>query len=679
VPEIGDQSYIIGSNVVDFLHTPLVHRSLEELHVENSIYETKHQFDMIHDYRRNPNYTYKNLCKADGEEADDDNLDEQEASPGIIMMLEAENLSADLSSIGDVKTAVSSALKTVGFQILTGSALPPLERAYSETASNFAFILKEGYVVVRAFSENRHVSFDIHLWSAFGKHEAAKKALVASVGGKMDSVTSYRIVAGGMFGVSTWKEDVKSRGPKVTQKCEEPTAAEPPLSKTDTESTAVAIKAGVSLIQDKNAITTVLCGYETEPCNSIKLLEKDENIKEVVPLYTCPGLMADDQSFDDRQAGIFKCKESTVKALDASLAGEDRKLSAIVLDKSAPKVMGKILGQILFRIFRGQKGAPEGILSDQLLMLASVEEESEGWRRKLLNMVREKIIVADPIFGSRVFLNSSDSSIELHVTSSGDELFFEHLVEMVATVERENDLSLEIRNILGGYWRPEPRSIMEQWEASKYMSPDDYNRMSSLEQWKSQKPLGYQTVFQLEHARRFNVDDNVKGSYDEGESWLQARVIDVDYAKDMYTVLYVDGDTETLSGSNLKPLHGDESLPSITAAQIDNTLTEALSEVESQSMDNADVYSVENIGDGHVTMALWSGGTVVVVWDGRTHVDINLFTYDESVETADEFISHFKQFHGTLTTALRDEQPRGTGRVVNFLKDVSSTADPRWA
>ena len=211
------------------------------------------------------------------------------------------------------------------------------------------------------------------------------------------------------------------------------------------------------------------------------------------------------------------------------------------------------------------------------------------------------------------------------------------------------------------------------------MLPDDYDHTSSLEQWKSQKPLGYQTVVQLEHAQRYKVGANVKGSYNNGEDWLQARITKVDYAKDLYTVFYVDGDTDELSASNIRAISAKGPLEPITAAQIDNALTETLSKMKSESMGNSDVYRVENIGDGHVTMALWPGGTVVVVWDGRTRVDINLFTYSDDVDTADEFITHFKQSHGSLTTALRDEQPRGTGSVVNFLHDVSSTVDPRWA
>jgi len=686
VPEIDDQHYVIGSNSIDFLKSALVDHDLNgDIYVENSIYKTKHQFDMVHDYRHNIDNAFKKLCKTDGTDDDDDDMEEQEASPGILMIIEAENLSADLHSIADVQTSVVKALEEEGLILITASALPPSDSAYDSEATNFVLILQQGYVVVRTFPEHKHCSFDLHLWSEFNKHNAAKKALIASVGGSMDSVTSYRIVAGGMFGVSTWQDDVKSRGPKVTQKCEDSLGSPSSVVlKKDPESVAIALKAGMSLVQEKNARVVVVCGYETDSCDSIGVLEKEGNVGEVLPLYTCPGLANEVQSFEHRQNVHFNCKESISKILHDSFSGNENALHAIVLDRGVPKEMGGVLGQMLNRIFRGRNAAPQAIFSDRVVVLTTVEDESEEWRRKLLNTVREHIIVRDPISGARVFFNNSDSSIELHITSSGDEMFLDHLTNCVSNVERDTGLTLEIRNVLGGHWKPELSSIVDPSNTLQYMSTGDYNHSSALKQWKSQQPLGYQTVFQLEQSRHFEVGDKVYAFYQDYPEERVTEIIWKDVVNDYYGVRFDWGVEQTIPRALARPVdESPEPLPTMTASNVDDALKETLASLKGFQVTNPVLYRLDSVGDGTISVILWSGGTIVVVWDGRKHVDINMFTYDDERKYADEFVLRFKQSQGSFVTSLRDEQPRGTGHVLNFLDDldgdVTPRANPRWA
>ena len=84
------------------------------------------------------------------------------------------------------------------------------------------------------------------------------------------------------------------------------------------------------------------------------------------------------------------------------------------------------------------------------------------------------------------------------------------------------------------------------------------------------------------------------------------------------------------------------------------------------------------IGDGCVLMATWSGGSIVVLWDGRNHIDVNFFTYEENVKQADAFEANFRTSK-YLSTMLRDEQPRGVGRVVSYFSDLKGEAEPHWA
>jgi hypothetical protein len=64
-------------------------------------------------------------------------------------------------------------------------------------------------------------------------------------------------------------------------------------------------------------------------------------------------------------------------------------------------------------------------------------------------------------------------------------------------------------------------------------------------------------------------------------------------------------------------------------------------------------------------------GSVILVWDGSRHVDINLFAFDQRQALADSFLDDFVEFtEGRLKLALRDDQPRGIGRVVSFASEI---------
>jgi len=75
----------------------------------------------------------------------------------------------------------------------------------------------------------------------------------------------------------------------------------------------------------------------------------------------------------------------------------------------------------------------------------------------------------------------------------------------------------------------------------------------------------------------------------------------------------------------------------------------------------------------------WQGGTAVVLWDGKAQIDMNVFTSIENEKFADELVEKIRSHIGGLSVVLHDKQPRGTGRVVNFLHDIQSRSGPWWA
>ena len=64
--------------------------------------------------------------------------------------------------------------------------------------------------------------------------------------------------------------------------------------------------------------------------------------------------------------------------------------------------------------------------------------------------------------------------------------------------------------------------------------------------------------------------------------------------------------------------------------------------------------------------------------DGQGHMDLNVFTYHTvgGSAVADALEHAFLTASSVLERRLRDEQPRGTGRVIVYPKPVD---DPVWS
>jgi hypothetical protein len=190
------------------------------------------------------------------------------------------------------------------------------------------------------------------------------------------------------------------------------------------------------------------------------------------------------------------------------------------------------------------------------------------------------------------------------------------LVQYAEQVEKKTGLVAEINNVRGGDF-----DFQDTFVAKQKFTDSDFDQTSPREQWESQKPLGLQTLFQL-------------------------------------------GAT-------------NEQKPALSSGKIKTALKVVLVRLLEQE-NNVGVEEFTDVGDGCVLVALWSQGHVIVLWDGRDHVDINLFTYKEDFELSSQFEKLFIEELPVLSLALRDVQPRGIGHVVNFAKDLTGAFRPRW-
>jgi S-adenosylmethionine/arginine decarboxylase-like enzyme len=692
VPKVCTQNFVVASHAIDLLDRNLTDHNIDNLYVK-PLDPSSDRFELVHDYRRNPDSKYKKLCK-DHEDENGELLIQEGSSPGIFMAVEVEEVTLDLHSLKDLQIAITETLEQAGFKVestaMRKGASGPSENYSGETV----VLLREGYVAIRTWPEHKYCAFDIHLWSSFEKHEAAKKAVIAGVGGKIETTSSYRIVAGGMYGVETWKDDAKVHGPQIKNLCDRsaPTVRDVP---TDQRTMEIALETGLRLIRDeKDFVAAVLCGNE-EACPTIDLLKKNEKVGEVMPFYPCSNVTSNDQYSEDGRRRVIECERVISNNLLDSLS-DNKRLRVIVVDKSAPR----LFLQMVLRILTKDWNRWQIIDPDNIMVMAMIEDETEGWRRTFLDKVRKDVIMVDPLFRAEVMFNSSSSSMELGIVSSGDADFMLHLVDLVADVENESGLALEIREMFGGLWRPEPKMMMADEEAEAVYSQESYDRTLALQQWQSQQPVGHQTLFQLE-TRPLQVGDTVRVYYREasfnGLDFVgEITSIHNDDAFDIkftysdlldypssFTKVGEEMFASKVERDEIRKLYGSPNDELLSAAKVKSALQYALEVSGESSVFSAseEIQELEVEGDGCVFVTFCLGGSVIVMWDGRMHVDVNLFTFIESGNEHHDFEDDMETKLRSVETILKDEQPRGFGRVVNHVWDLGKKQcfNPHWA
>jgi hypothetical protein len=657
VPKVCDQSFIMASNDLDFLYQRLTEHSLVEnttLFVEQASLRTKSQFDMVHDFRRNPNPATKRLCKTETDQDDENkNKDEQENAPGILMIVEAENLTVDLESPASIRAAIVNALEQNGMHVLSDDESP--------TSSRFTIImLKEGYVVVRAWPKWSYCALDIHLWSAFDMHSRVEEAIVVdALGGDLynHSTTSYRIVAGGMFGMPTWKEDSGMNGPQISRICSNTTTEPKRDAQSDVMVFTNALETSLAMVQGSELVVAVLCNATSSHCPSLDVLEGHPKVEQVIPIRPCP--------LTSTEAEQFECSMQAAESLlDDALPDYEDLIDVIVLDWDAPIEIRESIDIMI---------EAEHLNDDNLFVIGTIDSKEELWRRRLVDNFRKKLIVEDPVFRAHLLFNTTTTSLEVAIVSAGDPDFFEHLTEAVAEGEKKRqDVTLEIRNVIGGKWRSQRKLVAEDWEASQFMVEDDYNNEDALVQWKSQFPLATQSISQYTHMSSLEEGDRVRVKRESTHSdpvpiWLEADIETVN-ENGSYNVLFDNGDVHLEVSREKIKSSVDEDLPAMVNRE--EAIEACRYACSMKYSAEVHVFTETDIGgDGIVCTGIWESGTAVVLWDGRFQVDINVWSVND-LEEIDDFENDVVKKLPNLVSKLRDVQPRGFGRVVNFKEDI---------
>jgi len=276
------------------------------------------------------------------------------------------------------------------------------------------------------------------------------------------------------------------------------------------------------------------------------------------------------------------------------------------------------MGQILARIFKNLKSRVELLIDNPAVMAWSIEE-TVPWRSHLINRFRTDVIIYEPLLKADITFQAADEYADVNIIVTDNKTKDVAKMKQVLTnIEKRTGLRASIEEVLGGSIHYE--SVHNPTD----FVPSDYDRTGPSEQWSSQQPLEFQTIFQLEVQRE--------------KTKLAKSKIKLAFEK---TLALIDS-PDSPSGS-------------------------------------AEVHEFSSMGDGCLLVAIWEGSSVLVLWDGRQHVDINLTIDEEDDDYMDAFEKTFIKEIPVLKTTLRDEQPRGHGRVINFSDDIDENSDPLWA
>mmetsp|Transcript_6365 Transcript_6365/g.8375 ORF Transcript_6365/g.8375 Transcript_6365/m.8375 type:complete len:298 (+) Transcript_6365:1-894(+) len=293
---------------------------------------------------------------------------------------------------------------------------------------------------------------------------------------------------------------------------------------------------------------------------------------------------------------------------------KDGLFNVIIVDSTA----NKIITSVFARTFKDFYDKYDVLEKGKIIILSAMTDRSDEWHENFLKSFKEKVLLSDPAVYVEVALyGTADDDFKLLLVSEHDDIV-NKLKVVTKSVETTTGLESEVQLINGGLWL-----MQDDFKASHPYSPDDYDKTSPLEQWKSQHPLGLQTITQME----------TKGPL--SKEWVR------------------------------------------------NLLVNAMTSLSVSSLDLIDeeiqIQEYDDLGDGCVLMATWSEGSVFVLWDGRGHVDINLFAYEGIDEEESKSFNLRFQSDTSLRVVLYDEHPRGFGRVVNYKHEFDPDVEPHWS
>jgi len=733
LPRICQQSITMGSNSIDFVTAETKGHDIEVLAIDLPESEDADPFDAWYSYRQ----TIRDTCSAtyaqsEGSEGDASSTTSKEQM-GILVILEAENVTHPLESATDVKQMISGSIKELG---LTEISIPS-----ASDEATFFFVMKEGYITARVFAEKKYVAFDVLLWDRLDLIDTLNEALINAVGGNsQESTTSFRFVTGGMSGLDSCQKDVLAQVASETeaQLCQGADTSVPFTSADsayDSAMSSILSELITSLMprheDEVSSVIGILCGDKTSVCASLETAKQLAALPlEVVPIYAC-------NSFDE----MHLCEKELDEKFK-TIVRQHKKVDVLVMDATLPFSMG----QIIESLFNDPITHSTIMERTHLVLTPAVEEE--GWRNVLIDRFRTDIVLFDGAYRSdlrfsKIESGMKESSLKWSLFSAYDDDFFNRLSSTLSIIKENTDLEPEVEEIANGIV-----NYVADFFPPNQFTDSDYDKTRSTAQWNSQTPMGHQTIFQLNmQPPKMQLDEGerVLAEHEPGPWNMEygGAVVDEHEGDEMYSVIY-DGysEPETISRDQIRKFsEADMDLSTsfevgdlifyrdsysihqngvISRADEDGTYAiyllnpsgsklygvkrnELMSQFETANFyqdipdlstptilgafENAlktefvgseILSSVESfpIGSGEVMTAFWNKGHSILKWDGMKRVDVNVFTYEEDMDTRLAFQDAFCDEIDYMKSVARDEHPRGYGSVVNFASEIAKP--PHW-
>jgi len=475
-------------------------------------------------------------------------------------------------------------------------------------------VMEEGYVIGRLWPEHRYVSLDINMWGAFDKVEEIKQILNEILG--TSRLSSYRVVVGGMHGSSTWEQDKAHVGihVKQTRDCSSRNKLEE-SQKGMGERDAIALAMATSIdvpTWDDQVLAIAACGKAEEECIAERILSESQKVNQVLRIDECEKT----ENAPDK----FACERDTMAKLKMGIAEKGKMVGAsiLVMDMTASTEMLQVWHSIL-----AVPAERELFLNDAHMAL-TITATPNGGKKDIVSERRHIFMErhrweANPLPLSMAFIEltaaedrSQDLSIDLY--ASGERYFFDRVTKLENNLQMKltGAYTVEITSIKGGL------AYFDDDYNERIFPRDAYDPYPALDQAADQMQLGRQSIFQLEPVGAMPSMDVLEKAFHD-------------------TIM------EAVGASVDEPPAG---LGRIVWSERYN-----------------------DIGDGAAAVAVFSTGNAILTWDGESHVDVNLFFRSNNGMLADDFLYRFSEKTG-LERTLRDDQPRGTGRIVQFEEDV---------
>ena len=569
-------------------------------------------------------------CQQGGGE-DDGTNEESVAYAGVLMIVEAENVSLSVADPDKLAEALVRPLGLLGYSVLSMISQPSSESG----GTMIAVSMKEGYVLFETWPDAKYCKLDIHLWGGFEKHDQIRTELLGVLGTVPGDWQSYRIVTGGMRGSHTRSNDLKTVGPDLAKigQCD-PVEEGSPKSIThdssydDEAALGSVIDAGLNdivetMIGRSGINPVVFCGVAGSACRARANLET-QGFTNLITLWTCsPEEEREmDSSSYDRGMALQRWREAIAvpdarefslcgKKADVALKEVSKKVQGInlvVVDAIAPSQHVIGVHDYWLKFWKSIKKPS--------LMLVPILDKKDQVRTYFLKS-RYNHADIEPDYYSEIYVGDGTRTMSFGMIHAGNSDSMQRLLRARAKLDENAAVKFtDIRKVtIRGGMR----------EQNKYkpvtFSWKEYDQRPGLEQFYGQRPVGLQSVFQLGMA---------------------------------------PDDKTALSSSAIKKAFSG----------VVKKWDKAWEKTRSNE-------AFHEIGEGALFVSLTPKGQVTVIWDGAASIIVNIFTYDEKASHHQLFVTPFiDRLSPVMNLNLMDEMPRGYGKVINKSERVNLDESP---